>query len=79
MRSRETLHTAGIKHWNNITKSSHFPQECRSKSQHEVKSDCSNLDELPTLYFELDGAEATCALLPLLLRAADDSCFHWSR
>lgn len=22
-----------------------------------MKSDCSNLDELPTLYFELDGAE----------------------
>eukprot|EP00438_Fugacium_kawagutii_P001251 Skav223447 [mRNA] locus=scaffold350:814571:817354:- [translate_table: standard] len=24
-----------------------------------VRSDCSNLDELPTLYFELDGAEVT--------------------
>ena len=23
----------------------------------QVRSDCSNLDELPTLYFELDGAE----------------------
>ena len=38
-----------------------FYFKCFLYAQHfpEVKSDCSNLDELPTLYFELDGAEAT--------------------
>ena len=30
----------------------------------QVKSDCSNLDELPTLYFELDGAEAKSEVGP---------------
>lgn len=32
---------------------SHITEALKRK----VKSDCSNLDELPTLYFELDGAE----------------------
>eukprot|EP00931_Biecheleriopsis_adriatica_P017139 TRINITY_DN12391_c0_g2_i1.p1 TRINITY_DN12391_c0_g2~~TRINITY_DN12391_c0_g2_i1.p1 ORF type:complete len:533 (+),score=126.29 TRINITY_DN12391_c0_g2_i1:68-1666(+) len=32
---------------------SHLTQALKDK----VRSDCSNLDELPTLYFELDGAE----------------------
>eukprot|EP00931_Biecheleriopsis_adriatica_P017137 TRINITY_DN12391_c0_g1_i1.p1 TRINITY_DN12391_c0_g1~~TRINITY_DN12391_c0_g1_i1.p1 ORF type:complete len:522 (+),score=102.21 TRINITY_DN12391_c0_g1_i1:67-1632(+) len=32
---------------------SHLTEALKAK----VKSDCSNLDELPTLYFELDGAE----------------------
>ncbi|CAK9103148.1 Cathepsin D (Ddp44) [Durusdinium trenchii] len=32
---------------------SHITEALKRK----VKSDCSNLDELPTLFFELDGAE----------------------
>ena len=56
-------------------------QEYRSKTHVlEVKSDCSNLDELPTLYFELDGAEATCTWRqPFLMFTARRADSRWSQ
>lgn len=37
----------------------------------KVKSDCSNLDQLPTLYFELDGAEVILPPRAYIFKVAD--------
>ncbi|CAJ1430491.1 unnamed protein product, partial [Effrenium voratum] len=47
---------------------SHITEALKRK----VRSDCSNLDELPTLYFELDGAEVVLPPRAYIFKVTDD-------